>query len=159
MFIKRPKKTNSYWWGARALSFSHSANKTKSATALILVCILASVCYAREEVIDPTASFPGSFFFVSRERKRGWERGCRLDRLKSRKVLSLHQEAKSSVICDVHSLPHRKILRPIIIVFDDIWPVWTWIAFSAGDFWQLQLARRIGRNIGQDGGRACAFRP
>ena len=58
---------------------SHSANKTKSATALILLYILALVCYAREEVIDPIASFSGSFFFFSRERKRGWERGCRLD--------------------------------------------------------------------------------
>ena len=79
MFIKRPKKTYNCWWRARALSFSYSANKTKSATALILVYILALVCYAREEVIDPIASFSGSFFFVSRERKRGWERGCRLD--------------------------------------------------------------------------------
>ena len=73
------RKTYGCWWRAQALSFFHLASKTKSATALILVGILALVCYTHEEVTDPTASFPGSFFFVSRERKRGWERGCRLD--------------------------------------------------------------------------------
>ena len=38
-----------------------------------------------------------------------------------RKVLSLHQEAKSSVIWDVHSYgaSFQKILRPINVVFDD----------------------------------------
>ena len=36
------------------------------------------------------------------------------------------------------SLPHRKILRPVNIVFDDICPEWPWIAFFAGDFRKLQ---------------------
>ena len=66
---------------------------------------------------------------------------------------SLHHEVKSLVIWDVQSygassqeglpwtefsLPHRKILRPVNIVFDDICPEWPWIAFFAGDFRKLQ---------------------
>ena len=43
MFIKQLKKRYGGWW-----SFSHSPSKTKRAIALILVYILATVCYARE---------------------------------------------------------------------------------------------------------------
>ena len=69
---------------------------------------------------------------------------------------SLHHGAKSSAIWDVHSygassqeglpwtdfsLPHRKILRLINIVFVEIKPRWPWIAFCAGALRQLQLTR------------------
>ena len=69
---------------------------------------------------------------------------------------SLHYEAKSSVVWDVQSYgassqeglpwtdfswPQRKILRPINIVFENIWPEWPWIALFTDDFWQLQLTR------------------
>ena len=69
---------------------------------------------------------------------------------------NLHHDAKSSVIWDVQSSgassqegllwtdfswPRRKILRPINIVFDDIWPEWPWIAFFDGDFRRLQFTR------------------
>ena len=72
-------------------------------------------------------------------------------------LFCLHHEAKSSVIWDVQSngassqeglpwtdfsLPHRKIPRSINIVFDNIWPVWPWIAFFTRDFRRLQLTRQ-----------------
>ena len=50
------------WWRARALSFSHSPRKTKRATALILVCILATVCYAREGRNGPDNLLPRVLF-------------------------------------------------------------------------------------------------
>mgnify|MGYP007020684598 CR=1 FL=1 len=71
---------------------------------------------------------------------------------------SLHHEGKSSVIWNVQSygassqeglpctdisFPHWKILEPIKIDFDDIWPEWPWIAFFAGYFRQLQLTRHL----------------